>query len=187
VRANPVLYYSAQDDYNENNCPKAMNNTIFMIHGMWSGGWYWENYCQFFKDRGYRCLAPTLRLHDVDPKEPPHPDLGTVSLLDYVSDLENEIRKLDHQPIIMGHSMGGLLGPDTGQPGAGQCTGAADAGTTGRHSGAETVINQRGLELPDKVGLLAQTLPADLRRSYLLNNELAPCRLAKRKVRQAGI
>ena len=120
-----------------------MNNTIFMIHGMWSGGWYWENYCQFFKDRGYRCLAPTLRLHDVDPKEPPHPDLGTVSLLDYVSDLENEIRKLD--------------------------------------------INQRGLELPDKVGLLAQTLPADLRRSYLLNNELAPCRGAKRNVRQAGI
>ena len=111
------MYYSAQGDYNKNNCTKVMNNTIFMIHGMWSGGWYWENYCQFFKDRGYRCLAPTLRLHDVDPKEPPHPDLGTISLLDYVSDLENEIRKLDHQPIIMGHSMGGLLAQILGSRG----------------------------------------------------------------------
>ena len=86
-----------------------MNNTIVMIHGMWSGGWYWENYGRFFTDRGYDCLTPTLRFHDVDPKEPPHPELGTTSLLDYAADLEDEIRKLDHQPIIMGHSMGGLL------------------------------------------------------------------------------
>jgi pimeloyl-ACP methyl ester carboxylesterase len=80
-----------------------------MIHGMWSGGWMWKNYGRFFTDRGYDCLTPTLRYHDVNPGEPPHPDLGTTSLLDYAADLENEIRTLDGQPIIMGHSMGGLL------------------------------------------------------------------------------
>lgn len=94
-----------------------MNNIIFMIHGMWSGGWQWDNYRRFFEERGYRCLAPTLRFHDVDPREPPHPDLGTTSLLDYASDLENELRKLDHQPVIMGHSMGGLLAQILGSRG----------------------------------------------------------------------
>ena len=80
-----------------------------MIHGMWNGGWCWDELRNFFEGKGYSCFAPTLRFHDVDPKEPPHPELGTTSLLDYAADLENEIRKLDHLPIIMGHSMGGLL------------------------------------------------------------------------------
>ena len=97
-----------------------MTNTIFMIHGMWSGGWYWDYYRRFFEDRGYRCLTPTLRFHDVDPKEPPHPELGTTSLLDYAADLENEIKKLDRPPIIMGHSMGGLLAQILGSRGLGE-------------------------------------------------------------------
>ncbi len=102
------MYYNVCSGYNKNNFA-AMKDTIFMIHGMWNGGWCWENYRRFFTDRGYDCLTPTLRFHDVDPKAPPHPELGTTSLLDYAADLEDEVRKLDHQPIIMGHSMGGLL------------------------------------------------------------------------------
>ncbi len=101
----------------KNNFAAAMSETIFMIHGMWSGGWYWENYRQFFEERGYRCLIPTLRFHDVDPKDPPHPKLGTTSLLDYAADLEDEIRQLDHRPVIMGHSMGGLLAQVLGSRG----------------------------------------------------------------------
>jgi non-heme chloroperoxidase len=87
----------------------TMTETIVMIHGMWGGGWNWENYQKFFEGKGYHCITPTLRLHDVDPKAPPHPRLGNTSLLDYVEDLEKEIRKLDTLPILMGHSMGGLL------------------------------------------------------------------------------
>jgi len=45
----------------------------------------------------------------VDPKAAPHPQLGTTSLLDYAADLEADIRKLDEPPILIGHSMGGLL------------------------------------------------------------------------------
>ena len=86
-----------------------MAETIVMIHGMWGGGWYWENYKKFFEGKGYRCITPTLRFHDMDPKEPPDPQLGTTSLLDYAADLEKEINKLDALPVLMGHSMGGLL------------------------------------------------------------------------------
>jgi len=76
---------------------------------MWLGGWCWEKYKAFFEKRGYHCIIPTLRFHHMDPNDTPDPQLGTTSLLDYAEDLEKEIRKLDVTPILMGHSMGGLL------------------------------------------------------------------------------
>jgi pimeloyl-ACP methyl ester carboxylesterase len=94
-----------------------MAETIVMIHGMWGGGWYWENYRKFFEGKGYRCITPTLRFHDMDPKGIPNPQLGTTSLLDYAKDLEDEIRKLDAKPILMGHSMGGLISQILGSRG----------------------------------------------------------------------
>jgi pimeloyl-ACP methyl ester carboxylesterase len=86
-----------------------MYKTLFMIHGMSGGPWCWENYVTYFKAKGYRCIAPALRFHDVSPQDPPDPRLGTTGLLDYAEDLEQEIRTLDRPPIVVGHSMGGLL------------------------------------------------------------------------------
>jgi len=94
-----------------------MTKTIVMIHGMWGGSWYWENYKRFFEAKGYQCITPTLRFHDVAPEELPNPQLGTTSLLDYVEDLEKEIHQLDALPILMGHSMGGLLAQMLGSRG----------------------------------------------------------------------
>lgn len=87
----------------------TMPETIFMTHGMWGGGWYWGKFKAFFEARGYRCVVPTLRYHDVDPAAAPDPRLGTTSLLDYARDLEEEIASLGANPILMGHSMGALL------------------------------------------------------------------------------
>jgi len=86
-----------------------MSETIMMIHGMWGGSWYWANYKAFFESKGYTCVTPTLRFHDMDPKAKPDPQFGKTSLLDYAKDLEDEIGKLGTKPILMGHSMGGLL------------------------------------------------------------------------------
>lgn len=86
-----------------------MSDTIFMIHGMFGGTWCWENFRAYFEQAGYQCLVPVLRLHEVSPLAPPPPGLGSLSLLDYASDLEAQIRALPQPPIIMGHSMGGLL------------------------------------------------------------------------------
>ncbi|MDH4183248.1 MAG: alpha/beta hydrolase [Nitrospinota bacterium] len=83
--------------------------TIFMIHGMWGGAWCFEKYIPFFEAKGYKCMAVDLLHHDVDPKAPPPPQLGTTSLVDYVDHMEAQIKKLPNPPIIMGHSMGGLL------------------------------------------------------------------------------
>ena len=86
-----------------------MADTIFMIHGMWGGPWYWENYRRVFEGEGYRCVSATLPYHDMDPRGVPDPRLGTTSLLDYAEVLEQEVRQLGAKPILMGHSMGGLL------------------------------------------------------------------------------
>jgi len=80
-----------------------------MIHGMWGGPWYWEKYRGVFEAQGYRCVAATLPHHDMDPRGSPDPRLGTTSLLDYAEALEQEVKELGAKPILMGHSMGGLL------------------------------------------------------------------------------
>ncbi len=85
-----------------------MSVNIVMIHGMWAGGWVWNNYLQIFSKLDCTCLTPTLRHHQVAPLNPPA-ELGYVSLLDYANDLQEEIEKLDELPILIGHSMGGIL------------------------------------------------------------------------------
>lgn len=86
-----------------------MGETVVMIHGMWGGPWYWANYRDMFESAGYRCVAITLPYHDMDPHDVPNPRLGRASLLDYAEAIEQEIRQLGVKPILMGHSMGGLL------------------------------------------------------------------------------
>ena len=86
-----------------------MCESVVMIHGMWGGAWYWSKYRCLFESAGYRCVAVTLPYHDMNPRGVPHPQLGTTSLLDYADALEQEIRQLGEIPIVIGHSMGGLL------------------------------------------------------------------------------
>jgi pimeloyl-ACP methyl ester carboxylesterase len=93
---------------------------IFMIHGMWGGAHQWRNWIDFFEQRGRRCIAVTLPFHDVSPSEPPDPALGSTSVLDYADFLEGELNRLDEKPIIMGHSMGGLLAQILGSRGYGK-------------------------------------------------------------------
>ena len=97
-----------------------MQQTIMMIHGMWGNDWDWRHYKQFFERKGYRCVTPNLRYHDMDPKSDPPRQLGTTSVLDYAGDLEREIKQLDSLPILMGHSMGGLLAQILGSRGLAQ-------------------------------------------------------------------
>ena len=86
-----------------------MDEKIVMIHGMWGSADYWGRFADFFRARGYRCEIPTLRHHGGDPSAPPHPDLGTTSLIDYAADLQADLERMERPPILMGHSMGGLL------------------------------------------------------------------------------
>ncbi|MGH6827330.1 MAG: alpha/beta hydrolase, partial [Rhizomicrobium sp.] len=59
-----------------------------------------------FRGAGYAVETPALRFHDGG--KPP-PALGRTSLSDYAADLEELIAGLKAPPVLVGHSLGGLL------------------------------------------------------------------------------
>ena len=79
---------------------------VVMIHGGFCGPWAWDNFAARFREQGYEVLTPVLRHHDGN--KPPQA-LATTSLTDYADDLEKLIADLDAPPVLIGHSMGGLL------------------------------------------------------------------------------
>ena len=79
---------------------------VVMIHGAFCGPWSLDGLKRKFKEAGYAVTTPCLRFHD---QKPPPAALGTTGLRDYATDLEEEIRALGVAPILVGHSMGGLL------------------------------------------------------------------------------
>jgi pimeloyl-ACP methyl ester carboxylesterase len=83
-----------------------MRRPVLFIHGAFCGPWSLEGLQQKFETRGYPCKAPALRFHDG--ARPPMA-LGTTGLADYAADLEEEVLALRTAPILVGHSMGGLL------------------------------------------------------------------------------
>jgi pimeloyl-ACP methyl ester carboxylesterase len=76
-----------------------------MIHGAFCGPWSLEGLKRKFEEAGYTVTAPCLRFHEGKPPAA----LGTTGLGDYASDLEEELKALTQPPILIGHSMGGLL------------------------------------------------------------------------------
>jgi pimeloyl-ACP methyl ester carboxylesterase len=78
---------------------------ILFVHGMWGGSWMWDNYLGFFAGRGYTCYALNLRGHH---GSKPVADIGRVPFADYVMDARGVVEALGN-PILVGHSMGGLL------------------------------------------------------------------------------
>lgn len=83
---------------------------ILLIHGAFVGGWVFERLRGELSRRGWKTHAPDLPFHDsARAGQPPHPDLRRQSLADYRRFLEEEIARLPTKPVLIGHSLGGLL------------------------------------------------------------------------------
>jgi len=78
---------------------------ILFVHMSWGGAWAFYKYMDFLSGEGYNCHALDLRGHGDSG--------GTVegtTMYDYVEDVRNAAVGLDlKNPIIVGHSMGGLI------------------------------------------------------------------------------
>lgn len=85
-----------------------MGQPVILIHGMWCTGAVFDRVASLLRPRGYDCYAPTLPAHELGVR---HPEVGSLSLNDYLAFLENYVRQqnFSQPPIILGHSMGGLL------------------------------------------------------------------------------
>ncbi len=76
---------------------------IIFVHGMWSSSWHWKNFMEYFSKNGFSCRALNLRGHG-DKKS-----IGKASTMDYVEDVMKAIDQIESMPIVIGHSMGGLI------------------------------------------------------------------------------
>lgn len=89
------------------------SKTIVFIHGMFVTPLCWENWIDYYQAKGYQCLAPAWPGRDkpVDElrKNHPDPELGKLSLADVVEYYADVTSKLAEKPILIGHSMGGLV------------------------------------------------------------------------------
>jgi len=89
-----------------------MKNTIVFIHGMFQNPKSWEKWIEFFSNKGYNCIAPAWPMHEGEPAElrdNPPTGLGDLELQTIVDKMESIVTGLDQKPILIGHSVGGLI------------------------------------------------------------------------------
>ncbi|HEY2446292.1 MAG TPA: alpha/beta hydrolase [Rhizomicrobium sp.] len=80
---------------------------VVMVHGAFCGGWAFDGWRPLFERRGFEVHSPNLRHHE--PRTRDEDALGGTSLRDYASDLAGLLDRIDPWPIVIGHSLGGLL------------------------------------------------------------------------------
>lgn len=80
---------------------------ILFVHGMWHSASCWlENFMPYFAKHGYETHALSLRGHGGSDG---HKRLRWTSIKEYVSDLEQVASQFKTPPVLVGHSMGGMI------------------------------------------------------------------------------
>ncbi|THD58697.1 alpha/beta hydrolase [Phenylobacterium sp.] len=79
---------------------------IVMVHGAFCGGWAFERFGAPFAAAGFEVIAPDLRGHG--PGDAAGAVVG-VSMSDYAADIAALCNRLESPPVLLGHSMGGLV------------------------------------------------------------------------------
>ncbi len=80
---------------------------LLFIHGAFAGAWCWEeNFLPYFARQGFDSYAVSLRGHGESPNRT---FLHTYRLCDYVNDIRSARTAIGRDPILIGHSMGGMV------------------------------------------------------------------------------
>jgi pimeloyl-ACP methyl ester carboxylesterase len=89
-----------------------MSKTIVFIHGMFQNPKSWAKWAKYFEDLGYRCVVPAWPFHEGEPallREHPPAGLGDLGLEEIVQSMEAVVADQSDEPILIGHSVGGLI------------------------------------------------------------------------------
>lgn len=86
--------------------PKQATPLLF-VHGAWHAAWCWaEHFLGYFADRGYAAYALSLRAHGgSDGRQ----RIRSVRVSDFVCDVARIVDGLPSTPVLIGHSLGGLV------------------------------------------------------------------------------
>ncbi len=82
---------------------------IVLVHGTNAGPWTMENFRTYFNEKGFTCHAPAYRFHDFPPSPETTAKIKGASIADYVEDIAAFIDTLDTPPVLVGHSLGGVV------------------------------------------------------------------------------
>ncbi len=77
---------------------------LLLVHGLGHAAWCWENWLDAAVTAGHPAHALSLRGHGGS-----EGTLRTATLGDYVTDVMRVAGRLEEPPILVGHSMGGLV------------------------------------------------------------------------------
>jgi len=80
---------------------------ILFVHGAWHTAWCWQDtFLKYFSEKGWEVHALSLRGHG---QSEGREKLRWWSIADYIFDVEQIANSLDREPIVVGHSLGGLV------------------------------------------------------------------------------
>ncbi len=80
---------------------------LLFVHGACLGAWCWsDHFLDYFAGAGFRAVALNLRGHG---KSPGRERLSHARIDDFVEDVATTAARLQSPPIVIGHSMGGLI------------------------------------------------------------------------------
>lgn len=89
------------------------SKSIVFITGAFIGNNCWDEWITYFESQGYNCIAPAWPHKDGSPEElrNRHPDAGIASnkLADITEQFTAIVEALPEKPILIGHSVGGLV------------------------------------------------------------------------------
>jgi pimeloyl-ACP methyl ester carboxylesterase len=80
-----------------------MKSPVIMVHGAFCGGWAFDAFKAPFEAAGHRCLTPDLPGHS------PGDSVIGLSMTDYAKAVAEQIRSCETPPVLVGHSLGGLV------------------------------------------------------------------------------
>lgn len=88
------------------------SKTIVLVHGMFVNNTSWSEWKAFFEAKGYTVYAPANPGHEGNPADLRaniHPELIQTGFEDVVRNIVKLIDTLPEKPIVIGHSMAGLV------------------------------------------------------------------------------
>ncbi len=86
---------------------EAKPTPLLFVHGSFAGAEIWDEYfLSYFADQGYQAHAVSLRGHGASAGRS---GLRWWRLADYVADLKQAVTTLAQTPVLIGHSLGGMV------------------------------------------------------------------------------
>jgi len=80
---------------------------LLFVHGAWHAAWCWDvHFLDYFAQHGFAAHAVSLRGHG---NSEGRDNLRWTRIADYVEDVAETARQLPSPPVVIGHSMGGLV------------------------------------------------------------------------------